>query len=74
MKNYMHFINGQFSEPSSGQYFDTENPYTGKIWARVARGNTDDVERAVKAAHNAFNGDWSNVTATNRGKLLGGIL
>jgi len=70
MKNYMHFINGQFSEPSTGQYFDTENPYTGEIWARVARGNSDDVERAVKAAHNAFNGDWSNMTATNRGKLL----
>ena len=39
MKTYNHFINGLYSVPSGGQYFDTENPYTGKVWAKVARGN-----------------------------------
>jgi len=71
MKTYNHYINGAWVEPASGAYFDTENPYTGEVWARVARGNAEDADRAVKAAKAAFDqGEWAEMRPTTRGKLL----
>ncbi|MGD8421452.1 MAG: aldehyde dehydrogenase, partial [Gammaproteobacteria bacterium] len=49
---------------------DSENPYTGEAWARIAKGTPADVERAVSAAKGAFDSDWGALTATARGKLL----
>ena len=54
MKIYNHYINGAWVEPAGGEYFDTENPYTGEVWAKIARGTAEDADRAVKAAKAAF--------------------
>ena len=71
MKFYQHYINGAWVEPATGEYFDTENPYTGEIWAKIARGGAADADMAVMAAKAAFeNGEWANMSPTNRGKLL----
>ena len=70
MKIYNHFINGVYSEPNTGNYFETENPYTGEVWAKIARGNTVDVDKAVIAAQKAYDNDWAVLKATERGKLL----
>jgi acyl-CoA reductase-like NAD-dependent aldehyde dehydrogenase len=71
MKIYNHYINGAWVEPSSGEYFETENPYTGEVWAKVARGNAEDADKAVKAAKAAFDqGEWAEMRPTTRGKLL----
>ncbi|MGA0582602.1 MAG: aldehyde dehydrogenase [Castellaniella sp.] len=67
---YDHFINGASVPPASGDYFDTENPYSGEAWARIARGNAADVNAAVAAAKAAFEGPWGSLTATRRGQLL----
>ena len=74
MKTYNHYINDEWVEPSSGAYLDSENPFTGEIWARVARGNAEDADLAVKAAKEAFeNSDWADMRPTQRGKLLVGL-
>ena len=70
MKNYQHYINGSLCDPTSGEWFESENPYTGEVWTKVARGNADDVDVAVKAAKAAFEGEWSDFGPTARGKLL----
>jgi len=71
IKTYQHYINGAPVEPDSGTYFDTENPYTGKPWARIARGTAADADRAVTAAKAAFeSGEWATMRPTERGKLL----
>ena len=71
MKLYQQYINGAWVEPATGEYFDTENPYTGEIWAKIARGGAADADMAVMAAKAAFeNGEWANMSPTNRGKLL----
>ena len=70
LPQYEHFINGVPVPPASGEYFDTENPYTGEVWARIARGNAADVDAAVAAAKAAFEGPWSALTASRRGQLL----
>ena len=71
MKLYNHFIDGKWVEPTKNEYFDTENPFTGEVWAKVARGCEKDVDLAVKAAKAAFDtGAWADMRPTQRGKLL----
>jgi acyl-CoA reductase-like NAD-dependent aldehyde dehydrogenase len=71
LPHYDHFINGQAAKPSTGAYFPTDNPFDGKTWAMVARGNADDVNLAVDAAHQAFeSGPWAAMTPSERGRLM----
>ncbi len=67
---YELFINGKFVVPSSGKYFDTINPATEKKIAHVADANAADVDKAVKAARNAYDKSWSKMPAAERGKYL----
>lgn len=70
MKTYHLYINGAWVESSSGNCFETTNPYTGEVWARIARGNAVDVDKAVAAARKAFDSVWSEMKPTQRGKFL----
>lgn len=71
MKTYQHYINGAWVKPADSSYFDTDNPYTGEVWAQIAKGNSEDVARAVAAAKAAFEtGPWTEMRPTTRGKLL----
>ena len=70
MKNYKHFINGTWTDPDTNEWFDTENPYTGEVWAKIARGNSTDVNKAVMSAKNAFENVWGVMKPTERGKYL----
>ncbi|MBI5616093.1 MAG: aldehyde dehydrogenase [Gammaproteobacteria bacterium] len=65
------YINGETVLPATGQYFETVNPYTAKVWAEVARCDASDANAAVEAAWKAFTtGDWPKINATGRGALL----
>lgn len=71
MNRYQMFIDGAFTDASGGGWFDTFDPYTGQVWAQVAQGAASDADRAVKAAHAAFQeGPWAEFTASQRGALL----
>jgi aldehyde dehydrogenase (NAD+) len=71
MQRYQMYIGGTWCDAASGEWFETQNPYTAKTWALVARGGADDAGRAAEAAHGAFtSGDWPTLTATRRGALL----
>ena len=50
------YIGGAHVKPASGLYVSSDNPYSGEIWASVARGNAQDVDRAVAAAQAALSG------------------
>ncbi len=64
------FINGKF-EPSSGKkYFDTINPATGEKLSEAAEANAADVDKAVKAARNAYEKYWEKMPAKERGKYV----
>lgn len=74
MQRFPMIVGGEDRLPSSGEWFTTEDPFQGKPWAEVARGNTDDVDAAVRAAHEAFTvGEWASLTHTARGLLLNRI-
>src|SRR3546814_11274306 len=71
MQRYQMYIDGRYVDASSGQFFVSENPYTGEPWAEMPRGNQADVESAVQAAHKAYTqSDWASFTPTQRGALL----
>ena len=67
--NLQHFIGGQWVAPSSGDYFDTLNPATGEVLARVADGNSTDVDQAVAAAGGAVE-DWVALGGHGRARYL----
>ncbi len=66
LKNY---INGQLVEPSTQTYIDGYNPATGKVYSQIPNSNANDVELAVTAAHQAFEG-WSSTPKEQRSKIL----
>src|SRR4051812_30125244 len=70
MKQYPMNIDGNWVEPQGGRWFDTVNPFTGETWAKIAHGTPADVDRAVAAARGAFEGDWSKLKPSQRGRLL----
>ncbi|MBN3786616.1 aldehyde dehydrogenase [Burkholderia sp. Ac-20353] len=71
MQRYFHFVDGERREPASGQWFQSDNPFTGQPWAEIARGNEADADLAVRAAHRAFvSGEWRDLSASARGQLL----
>ena len=64
-------IDGQWVEAASGQTFPTFNPATGEVLGHVAKGEKEDIDRAVRAARKAFDqGPWRTMTTSNRGKLI----
>ena len=69
MESFKLFINGQFE--SGAATFDSLNPATGQPWATIAEARAEEVNRAVAAAHQAFNApEWRDLNASMRGKLL----
>ncbi|HXP54284.1 MAG TPA: aldehyde dehydrogenase family protein, partial [Streptosporangiaceae bacterium] len=65
------FIDGEWVEAASGKTFDTPNPATGETLARVAEGDAEDINRAVRAARRAFEeGPWGRLTASDRGRII----
>jgi len=65
------FINGQWADSASGRTFETPNPATGETLARVAEGEAEDIDRAVKAARRAFDeGPWGRMTPSERGRII----
>jgi len=64
-------INGKWVEAKSGKTFPTYNPATGEVLARVAEGESADIEEAVKSARTAFEtGPWRKMTPSQRGRLI----
>ena len=71
MDQYRMYIGGESTPSASGRWMDSENPFSGEVWATVAQGNADDAGRAVQVAHRALTqGPWSQLTASQRGLLL----
>ena len=65
------YVGGQWVEPSSGDYFESDDPYRGEPWALIPKGTGADADRAVAAARAAFTtGEWPALTASRRGALL----
>ena len=69
-KQYGLFINGKFAAPSSGKYFASVNPATEAKISSIAEASLSDVDKAVKAARNAYTDTWGRMPASERGKYI----
>src|SRR5438046_1926973 len=69
-QDYGLFINGESTEPASGELRDLTEPATGAPLARVAMAKEQDVDRAVEAARAALEGPWGKTPPTERSRLL----
>ncbi|MBA1354813.1 MULTISPECIES: aldehyde dehydrogenase family protein [Staphylococcus] len=55
MRNFTkQYINGQWVESSSGETLDVINPATEEVAGKIAKGNKEDVDKAVEAADNVY--------------------
>ncbi|CAH1692667.1 (Z)-2-((N-methylformamido)methylene)-5-hydroxybutyrolactone dehydrogenase [Hyphomicrobiales bacterium] len=71
MQTYSLHIGGRDCPPSSNEWFETSEPFSGRVWARIPRGNGADARHAVEVAHAAFfSAEWADLSATRRGHLL----
>ncbi len=64
------FINGSWVEPLFKEKFATINPANEEVLSKISQAGKSDVDRAVKAARDAYTKTWSKMPAKERGKYL----
>ncbi len=69
MKTHQMFIDGKWVDAVSGATFDDFNPYTGELYARVAKGDARDADRAMAAAY-AARKPWATTPPLERSRIL----
>src|SRR5438552_19128156 len=65
------FIGGRWVEAAGGETFETIDPATGEVLARVAEGGAEDIDRAVASARRSFDrGTSRELPPSGRAKVL----
>src|SRR5919199_2090123 len=63
-------IGADWVEAADGRTFETIDPATGETIASVAHAGAEDVDRGVKAAGQALDGDWGRLPPAKRSLLM----
>ncbi|MFX3673579.1 MAG: aldehyde dehydrogenase [Paenisporosarcina sp.] len=71
-EKYDNYINGKWTAPVNGQYFDNVTPVTGKSFTQIARSTSEDIELALDAAHAAKDA-WGKTSVAERANILNRI-
>jgi (Z)-2-((N-methylformamido)methylene)-5-hydroxybutyrolactone dehydrogenase len=70
-REYEMLIGGEWVGARSGKTFESINPSTGRGWATAPEAGEEDVDRAVRAAREAFDeGPWGKMTGSERARLM----
>ena len=71
MREYLLYINGEFTESASKKTFESINPFNRDVVARLALAGAEDARRAARAARRAFDeGPWPRMPKEERSALL----
>ncbi len=71
VREYKLYIDGQWTDASSGETFETTNPSDGSVVGRVARGGKDDMRRGIEAARKSFDsGVWADMPQEERSRRM----
>jgi aminomuconate-semialdehyde/2-hydroxymuconate-6-semialdehyde dehydrogenase len=65
-----HFINGEFTQGTTGKFYDNFCPVDGSRIGSVPEGGKAEIDAAVKAARAAMEGPWGKMTLNERAALL----
>jgi aldehyde dehydrogenase (NAD+) len=63
-------IHGKRVPAASGRTFETVDPATEQVIARLAEADAADIDAAVRSARAAFEGPWGHMRAADRGRVL----
>lgn len=69
---YENYINGKWTAPAGGEYFENTSPVNGKVLCEVARSTKEDIELALDSAHAAKDA-WGKTSVTERSVILNKI-
>ena len=64
------FIGGEWQDAESGKTFEVIDPARAEVVTEVAEADAADIDRAVRAAREAFEGDWRRMMPRQRGRLM----
>ncbi|MDA9653639.1 aldehyde dehydrogenase [Candidatus Pelagibacter sp.] len=70
IQNFKMYINGEWTNSSSGKKIETLNPENNEVWATVPEANEKDVDKAIQSAQKAFDNKWSKLHPRDRAKYL----
>ena len=65
-----HFINGAYTEGTSGRTFENRRPIDNALISHVCEAGRAEVDAAVQAAKAALSGPWSTMTLAERTEIL----
>ncbi|GAB4576860.1 MAG: aldehyde dehydrogenase [Rhodothalassiaceae bacterium] len=68
-RRILNYIDGTYCEGGRG-WFDDIDPATGRLAARVAQSDADDIDRAVAAARRAMQGPWGRSKVEERAAVM----
>ena len=68
-ERYGNFINGEWVAPVNGQYFTNHTPVTGEAVCEIPRSTSEDIEKALDAAH-AAQMTWGKTSPIERQNIL----
>ncbi len=67
------YINCEWVDGASGETIEVINPATGEAFGRIAKGNAEDVDKAVNAAHDVYI-EFRNTSVEERREMLDRIV
>ncbi|MFO7170372.1 MAG: aldehyde dehydrogenase family protein, partial [Chloroflexota bacterium] len=74
LPHYRLYIDGRWVDADGGELMAVNEPALGQPMAYVARGRASDVDRAVRAARDAFDrGPWPHTPGRERARILNAI-
>jgi acyl-CoA reductase-like NAD-dependent aldehyde dehydrogenase len=69
VRSFKNFIGGEWADAASGETFESLSPATGEVLGTFPRSSAEDVDRAVAAAREAWDG-WRLTPAPERAQVL----
>ncbi|HEX9384571.1 MAG TPA: aldehyde dehydrogenase family protein [Gemmatimonadaceae bacterium] len=69
VRTYKYFVDNEWRSAQDNAVFEVHEPYSGRIFARVAAGSRADARIAVDAAANAF-AKWSETPPAEKARLF----
>ena len=73
LKEYKMYINGSWVDAENKKTFESLNPESNVPWAVFPEASSKDVDSAVQAAQNAFEGEWPKLFPRERANYLKAI-
>ena len=70
MRQIENFIAGEYVAAADGKRFDKTSPVDNSVICSVSEAGRSEVDAAVKAAREALNGEWGQMTTERRTELL----